>query len=749
VTIPSGSSSVNVTVTPIDDTTVEASENVILTINPSANYTVGSPNSNTITITDNDATNNSFSTDPGWTNSNNTNSGNNYAYSAGTSHAGGATGEVGGTFARAQVDSFYGDTNLASSFNLNNAITASGKFDVLNISSGWYSSGDSGFFIGHFSQDAGSKEFIGLEFKEDTATTMRVRARYQQPGTGGADSAFVSVSTNGNHTFSYSYDPSLGASGRLTVTIDALPALVVDLSSGERVSGALFNAFGIGATNNLSSETNATKTAQVFIDDVLYSGGQVTSLPTVSISATDSSAAEPGANTGKFTITRTNASGDLAVLYAITGTATNGSDYSTLAASVIIPNGQTTATVTVTPINDSSIESSETVILTLQASSGNYNVGTPSNATVNIADDDTVNAAFTTNPNWTGSGNTTSGNNYTWSNTSNAGGGTGEIGGTFARNAGESYYADTTIATSTLSNTITASGKLTFFNQVNTDGGWMVGHLSSSTGDRAMVGIEFLEQSSTQVRFRAKVSEGNGIDVTSSTIVAPNGDYNFEYTYNPTANGNLGQLTIRLYNGSFDQTTNVNLTSAVRNGTATFNGFGIGIAAGIAANNDSARTIQFFVDDVNYTGFNYAQDGFESGNGSGGTGWAAAWTLTGNASVVNTGTPATGTYHLRLTSNNGVASRAVNLSGVSTARLVFDWKATSFEASETAVVEIYNGTSWITVQTIIDGQDDNVYHHSDIDLSGYTLGSSFQVRIRSLMSATDDTLYIDNLKIAR
>jgi hypothetical protein len=84
---------------------------------------------------------------------------------------------------------------------------------------------------------------------------------------------------------------------------------------------------------------------------------------------------------------------------------------------------------------------------------------------------------------------------------------------------------------------------------------------------------------------------------------------------------------------------------------------------------------------------------------------------------------------------------------------VFDWKVHSkvhsFDAGETAVVEINNGTSWITVQTISDEQDDNVYHHSDIDLSGYTLGSSFQVRIKSLMSASDDTLYIDNLKIAR
>ena len=108
----------------------------------------------------------------------------------------------------------------------------------------------------------------------------------------------------------------------------------------------------------------------------------------------------------------------------------------------------------------------------------------------------------------------------------------------------------------------------------------------------------------------------------------------------------------------------------------------------------------------------------------------------------------TGSYHLQLTSSDGVASRAVNLAGVSQAHLVFDWKANSFESGETAVVEIYNGTSWVNVMTISDGQDDDTYHHADIDLSSYTLTSGFQVRFRSLMSATDDYFYVDNLLIS-
>ena len=77
VTIPSGSSTVNVTVTPIDDGTVDANETVILTISTNANYIVGRPNSATVTITDNDTASNvqNFSSSPnGWTGSNNNSS---------------------------------------------------------------------------------------------------------------------------------------------------------------------------------------------------------------------------------------------------------------------------------------------------------------------------------------------------------------------------------------------------------------------------------------------------------------------------------------------------------------------------------------------------------------------------------------------------------------------------------------------------------------------------------------------------
>jgi hypothetical protein len=54
VAILSGQSSAAITVIPIDDSTAESAETVVVTLSANASYTVGSPNSATVTIQDND-----------------------------------------------------------------------------------------------------------------------------------------------------------------------------------------------------------------------------------------------------------------------------------------------------------------------------------------------------------------------------------------------------------------------------------------------------------------------------------------------------------------------------------------------------------------------------------------------------------------------------------------------------------------------------------------------------------------------
>jgi hypothetical protein len=109
---------------------------------------------------------------------------------------------------------------------------------------------------------------------------------------------------------------------------------------------------------------------------------------TVSVSATDATATEAGPTTGRFTVRRTGpTTAALTVRYTMAGTATQATDYRSLSGSVTIPAGAALATVIVTPVNDSLKEGPETVVIRLAANPA-YTVGSPSSATVTIADND-------------------------------------------------------------------------------------------------------------------------------------------------------------------------------------------------------------------------------------------------------------------------------------------------------------------------------------------------------------------------
>ena len=110
---------------------------------------------------------------------------------------------------------------------------------------------------------------------------------------------------------------------------------------------------------------------------------------TVTVTAPDSMASEPGDDFGLFRISRTGGtSGNLTVNLLINGTALAGSDYVPLENPVVIPDGSSSVDLTLIPFEDLFWESSnETVVVTLAAST-NYNVGTPRDATVTIVDNE-------------------------------------------------------------------------------------------------------------------------------------------------------------------------------------------------------------------------------------------------------------------------------------------------------------------------------------------------------------------------
>ena len=110
------------------------------------------------------------------------------------------------------------------------------------------------------------------------------------------------------------------------------------------------------------------------------------SVPTVSVTASASNASEQGLAPGIFTFTRVgDTSNNLVVRYSIAGGASAGSDYAALPATVTIPANQTTATLNVTPIADSTAEGDETVTLTLTSHFA-YGFDAPGSAIVTIHD---------------------------------------------------------------------------------------------------------------------------------------------------------------------------------------------------------------------------------------------------------------------------------------------------------------------------------------------------------------------------
>jgi hypothetical protein len=118
--------------------------------------------------------------------------------------------------------------------------------------------------------------------------------------------------------------------------------------------------------------------------------GAPASVPTVTISAATSTATE-GGGAGRFIVRRTGSTAaPLTVSYTVGGTATGGSDYAALSQSVVIPTGASSAAITVSPTNNTTVEPNETVVVTLKAGTA-YTVGsTSSSATVTIADDDPI-----------------------------------------------------------------------------------------------------------------------------------------------------------------------------------------------------------------------------------------------------------------------------------------------------------------------------------------------------------------------
>ena len=468
-------------------------------------------------------------------------------------------------------------------------------------------------------------------------------------------------------------------------------------------------------------------------------------LPTVNVTASATHVVEgtPGTSS-TFTITRNGpTTNPLTVFYSVTGTAiatpNAGADYTTIGTSVVIAPTQSSATITVYPYNDSAPEANgDTVILTITNNAA-YNVGT-SSATVYIDDDDSAPTPygrwlFEDNFNDSAGSPAHNGQIVSGPTTYDSAGRCGKA----IDLTGSSNYFQIPDSTDPTAYTISAWVKADVINSTPRN------IITRSMGDVNNATDQIVIDANGKFEHMV-YDNGTAKYVAGTTTIVAGTWYHVAIT---ASNG--GQM--HLYVNGQEEGTPVTLTGTLWTGgdrwlVGSNNPlYGLGFFDGKIDDLRVYRTALTQADIVKIGGF--AQDGFESGNGSGGTGWSGNWSTSGTVAFTNSGTPKSGTYHMQLSGNNATATRAVNLSGLTSAHLVFDWKANSFEASETGKVEIYNGTSWITVKTVVNGNDDNVYHHEDIDLSSYSLTSSFQVRFSLLSADTNDYFYIDNLFITR
>ena len=189
-------------------------------------------------------------------------------------------------------------------------------------------------------------------------------------GTATPDADYVALST----TLTFPADtPSV------TVPLTVLPDALIE---GEETV-----IVRIVATSDPAARPGAPDSATLTIADE--------DATTVSIAASDDAAAEP-ADGGEFVV---SLAGDklappqgILVSYTVSGSAAAGEDYTALPGSVLIPAGQTSAPISLPVLDDSVVEPTETVIVTLL---GTDNAGTnvdagSDTATISIQSDDTA-----------------------------------------------------------------------------------------------------------------------------------------------------------------------------------------------------------------------------------------------------------------------------------------------------------------------------------------------------------------------
>ena len=254
---------------------------------------------------------------------------------------------------------------------------------------------------------------VGGEFQVDVEVTSQDALVMVQATIDSLDPSMELIDVSSSLTSVVLITSPVTGSPNYMATMDFFPDAYPSPAPGTFIAGTLtFSAATAGTFPlDLFIEDGSSYSTAAFDPfynprwDVDVQGTSVTvveSGSTVSIEATDPIAAEPGTDTGTFTITRTGGNHDLDLYVHVAAnpyqTDALASEYlltdsmdEPLGDVVIIPSGQPSTTITLTPVDDSVIEEDEVVGISLlphPTAAAAYAVGAPSEATVTIQSDD-------------------------------------------------------------------------------------------------------------------------------------------------------------------------------------------------------------------------------------------------------------------------------------------------------------------------------------------------------------------------
>ena len=110
-------------------------------------------------------------------------------------------------------------------------------------------------------------------------------------------------------------------------------------------------------------------------------------LPTVELIVTDTNLSEDGGSITLSATLNSNVSESVSIPININGTATVGDDYTISATEIIISSGTSSASITITGVQDQEIEGVETLIITL-GNASNFLVLSNTDIEISVLDDD-------------------------------------------------------------------------------------------------------------------------------------------------------------------------------------------------------------------------------------------------------------------------------------------------------------------------------------------------------------------------